>query len=254
MRHPGRDWYESSPVYEEVAWNVVPMQRLAERWEFQQFLSQEFAAGSFVFDVGCGRGDFLALVRSRGFVAGGTDLNRRLLDVAARSFDLHGLLNVPLDEIAVSDLPRRPDVVTAFEVLEHLPDPWGFVRACRGLLRPGGAVVITVPGLRRWPPLLHAVVDFPPHHLTLWTKAALGALLERAGFRVRSITAKPLLVSDLMYHAVRAVPGALQPGAGAKLLRGLCKGACIGAAPFLRLHPHAGGFTLAAVAEAPAVE
>jgi SAM-dependent methyltransferase len=248
MRHPGRTWYEDSDVYDEVAWNVPPVSRLAARWEFQQFLARGFAPGSFVFDVGCGRGDFLALARARGFAVGGADLNGKLLEVARRAFGLEGLLCRSLDEIEPTQLPRRPDLVTAFEVLEHLEDPGAFLERCRRLLVPGGALFVTVPGFRRWPPLLHRVVDQPPHHLTLWTETALRRLLESHGFRVRSLVAKPLLAGDLQYHAVRAVPGALRPGAPAKLLRGLCKGACLGAAPLLRLHPRAGGFTLAAAA------
>lgn len=40
---------------------------------------------------------------------------------------------------------READVVTAVETIEHLENPWGFMRALVDLAKPGGWVVVTTP-------------------------------------------------------------------------------------------------------------
>jgi 2-polyprenyl-3-methyl-5-hydroxy-6-metoxy-1,4-benzoquinol methylase len=250
MQHPGRDWYESSEIYAEVLWNVQPLHKVRRRWEFECFLAAGFPPQAAVFDVGCGRGDFLAVAREAGYRVCGTDLNRDLVRLAEKHFGLTGLLGKPLHEITRAELPAPPDVVTAFEVLEHVAEPAAFVRTCRGLLAPGGGIFLSTPGGERRPALFDPAVDVPPHHLTLWTADALRRLLESNGFACRTILRKPLLASDLMYHWVRAVPGANRRGPAAKLLRAACKAGALAARPLLSRRAGAGGFTLAAVGTA----
>jgi methionine biosynthesis protein MetW len=77
--------------------------------------------GSSVLDLGCGDGSFLACLRERvpDLRARGADASERALEVArARGFDAFRLdLADPASEI-----PGGFDVVTALEVIEHLPD------------------------------------------------------------------------------------------------------------------------------------
>jgi 2-polyprenyl-6-hydroxyphenyl methylase / 3-demethylubiquinone-9 3-methyltransferase len=97
--------------------------------------------GKRVLDVGCGGGILSEAMAGLGAEVTGIDLSERALKVA----ELHLLESgrtVSYRETAVEDLAReRPasfDVVTCMEVLEHIPDPAGHVRACARLLVPGG--------------------------------------------------------------------------------------------------------------------
>jgi len=63
---------------------------------------------------------------------------------------------------------------------------------------------------------------------------------------VREIHRKPLLVNDVMYHAVRLFPGLQAPGRFRKLLRGFLKLKVTVFTAALSLHPRSGGFTLLA--------
>jgi SAM-dependent methyltransferase len=143
------------------------------------------------------------------------------------------------------------DAVTAFEVMEHLPEPRAFVHGCRSLLRPGGKLLASVPGFERFPPWVNGEVDLPPHHLTLWTEPGLRALLAEAGLGGLRTARKPLQWGDVMYHAVRALPFLQAPGALRRAGRGALKLAILPLVLGLRLHPRAGGFTLFAVGERP---
>ena len=75
-------------------------------------------------------------------------------------------------------------------VLEHLPHPEMVLNNVGVVLRPGGVVIIAVP---LFGSVLTAVMgkrDFfitPPEHLTYFSQAGLGNLLERNGYRIESI-------------------------------------------------------------------
>jgi SAM-dependent methyltransferase len=74
------------------------------------------------------------------------------------------------------------DVVTAFEVLEHLETPVRFVSEAMSLLKPGGHFFCTVPN--RCSPTVLATNRpdwLPPIHLQFYTEPGLTRLLKRAG-------------------------------------------------------------------------
>lgn len=249
MQHPGQTWYEESDIYEEVRWNLPALPKLGKRWEFSLALKNLDPNLGSVFDIGCGRGDFLKVAQSRSFSVSGIDLNRALIQVAK---DAYGLTDV--EECSVEDYPKRhPDkkfgAVTAFEVLEHLPDPHQFIEQCRHLLNPKGSLAVSVPGFNRWPKWVNSEVDLPPHHLILWSESALRWLLQSHGFVNVKTYRKPFLMNDLMYHAVRFIPGLQAPGIIFKLLRALLKIALVPVWLAVNLHPRAGGFTLVTVGE-----
>ena len=154
-----------------------------------------------ILDVGCGDGLFFKRLEPFGRVEG--------LEPDA------SLLENPLwrDRIRVARLgdefggERGFDLVLMLDVLEHIADESGALRAARALLRPGGRLLITVPALQ-WLWSRHDEVN--EHHRRYRRDRLLDLLIE-AGFEVEDIryfyfwTVAPLLVRRWVAPAGRGV-------------------------------------------------
>lgn len=102
--------------------------------------------GRKVIDIGCGGG-----LLSEAMAAAGADVTA--IDMAAPSLAVArshaGQMDLTIDyrqstaEAWADEYPRRYDVVTCMELVEHVPDPRLLVHACGKLLRPGGDLVFS---------------------------------------------------------------------------------------------------------------
>ena len=135
-----------------------------------------------LLDVGCGTGLLLTVARTRGYTVEGIEFSA----YASRFAREHHALKVTTGTIssAVPSLNERFDVITLNHVLEHLQDPRAELVSLRGLLAPGGILVIGVPNFAsafrlvlgsRWPSLL------PSEHLWHFTPDSLTSLLRKCG-------------------------------------------------------------------------
>lgn len=152
----------------------------AERKRAELMFLGDQAPGALL-DVGCGHGGFLSTMAKRGWTVTGVDFDPAAVEAAREHcLDVHvGTVDTMVDR-GVSF-----DVVTASHVVEHVPDPMGFLAQCRLLLRPGGRVVLKTPnaeslGLRRYGRAWRGLE--PPRHLHIFTTAALEACARKAGF------------------------------------------------------------------------
>jgi O-antigen chain-terminating methyltransferase len=98
-----------------------------------------------ILDVGCGRGEWLEVLRQAGLAARGIDLNPILVDRCQRA----GLDVVRGDAVAyLRELPTGSlGAVTAFQVIEHLPFEvfLDFLHQAVRVLRSGGVVIFETP-------------------------------------------------------------------------------------------------------------
>ncbi len=143
-------------------------------------------AGARVLDVGAAYGFFVAAARNEGFDAIGLEPVPACAAFAARELGVE--VRTGLIEAAPLE-PESFDVVTLFDVIEHLADPAVALRRIRALLAPDGLLVIETGDLGG---LLRRVVGSgwyyydPPQHLTYFSVASLGHLLHATGFAAPS--------------------------------------------------------------------
>lgn len=162
----------------------------AFRWRLGQIERRK--RGGRLLDVGCGDGRFLAGALQRGWDAHGVDTSPGAIRSARRELGGRAVLTTLLK---ASYPAEHFDVVSLFEVLEHLPDVLGHLREIRRILKPEGLVCLSVPNFaslertvfRRWWAGLDA-----PRHLQQFTPESLRFFLETSGFAVlelRSVNA-----------------------------------------------------------------
>lgn len=116
-----------------------------------------------LLDVGCGLGAFLGSLAERpDYDLAGTDLSEYAIGENRKHW--------PKVDFRVASATDRPfaddsfDVVTAFDVIEHVPDLPGVARAVTAMLRPGGVFAFVVPvydGLSG--PVIRALDRDPTH-------------------------------------------------------------------------------------------
>src|SRR6266542_794167 len=155
------------------------------------------APGARVLDVGCGSGEFPELAKAAGYDAVGLDVSQPSISAAR---ELHPDVEYRLagaDELAAAE-PASFDLVTLWDVIEHVKYPHDVVAACAALVRPGGLVAC---GTQNGDSLYARVADaaystIPPvgklmlmqrysqWHLQIWTTATLSRLVRDHGLDI----------------------------------------------------------------------
>lgn len=131
---------------------------------------------SRLVDVGPGTGAILGRLAGLADEAVGIEPDATALAIArGRGLDVR---SGPADALPFED--GSVDVVTAFDVLEHLEDDVAAAHEFRRVLRPGGAAILTVPAYR-W---LWSRHDDLHGHVRRYTRATLTAMLRRGGLGV----------------------------------------------------------------------
>ena len=178
---PDYESYSPEPVAGNSSWLLrqAIQYGIAKRCSY---ITRYKQAGRLL-DVGCASGIFLQGIRNRGnWDLYGVEINENVAHIAQE----HGLdvrLGT-LEQAVFSD--GYFDVVTLWDVLEHLHDPAGSLREIYRILKPDGLLIIRVPNAnsrdsrlfgRYW-----AGLD-APRHLYVFSPLTLEALLEKCHFQ-----------------------------------------------------------------------
>ncbi len=140
-----------------------------------------------LLDVGCGTGHFLRAARQRGFEVAGIEPARASAKYAVEQF------HVPVYEMDVFtiDLPeKRYDVITAWDVIEHISDPRRFLQRISRWLKPEGILALRFPSAA-WQKIkgviLHQMLNshWPSFgatmHLYFFSETTIAQMMQRAG-------------------------------------------------------------------------
>ena len=137
--------------------------------------SMRLTENARILDVGCGTGHNLAMLQQFGTVEACE------MDPVAR--DLAGLrLGRPVLDAKLPELLGVPesqyDLITLFDVLEHVEDDVAALKAIRTRLKPDGTLLVTVPA-NQW---MWSAHDIAHHHHRRYSKATLARVFADAGF------------------------------------------------------------------------
>ncbi len=107
--------------------------------------ARELAVDRQVLDAGCGEGFGTVLLAETARRVTGIDYSRDAVKAAAEKYRRPNLDFRQLDVYQLPGLDLRFDLITNFQVLEHLADPVQFLTAVRSALKPGGILMLTTP-------------------------------------------------------------------------------------------------------------
>jgi|WetSurMetagenome_2_1015567.scaffolds.fasta_scaffold01106_6 2-polyprenyl-3-methyl-5-hydroxy-6-metoxy-1,4-benzoquinol methylase len=146
------------------------------------FRHVEYTPGDTLLDVGCGVGRFLQGAHSTGWSVEGIDFSEKAVEIGRRYAKFPMRAGSLDDEIRSG---KRFNVVTMFEVLEHLSQPVTFLEKCKMALERNGSIFCTVPN---WEcsVVQHSTNPawIPPIHLLFFNESSLRALAAKAGLEV----------------------------------------------------------------------
>ena len=155
------------------------------------------------FDIGCGNGTTSDRLHQQRFDVVGVDVASQGIEIATRMFP-HVQFHVDSVYENLSVRYGTFPLVVCFEVIEHLYDPRKLIQTIRGLLEPGGTLVLSTPYHGFWKNLSLAVLDqWDSHHQPLrhgghvkfFSIDTLSGLLREEGLEI-----------EAMYRVGRSLP------------------------------------------------
>ncbi len=135
-----------------------------------------------IIDVGCGIGYFLAVAKERGWEVYGTEYTDQAIEICeGKDISMQqGVLdpnNYP---------PEYFDIITSFEVLEHINNPQEELASFYKILRKGGLVYFTTPNfnsLLRYRLRNYYDIITYPEHLSYYTPSTIKKVFKKSGFK-----------------------------------------------------------------------
>lgn len=154
------------------------------------------AGGLDILDVGCGTGYNLGLLGRYGR-ARGVDMSPEALRFCRE----RGVTDVTLHDAGTMPFEDETfDLLTAFDVIEHIEDDRGALTEFRRLLKDDGWMLIYTPAL----PWMYNEHDRKVHHKRRYLKEELGEKIDSAGFEIVHLSYVNLLILPVVLLA-RAV-------------------------------------------------
>jgi len=162
-----------------------------------EFRRMGIPTASRVVDVGCGTGEFAAMAAAAGYDAVGIDVSVPSIEAARQLHPDADFRICDAAELGASE-PASADVVTLWDVIEHVLHPHDVIAGCAAILRPGGLVVLGTPNgdsiFDRLADVLYRVARPPGRwmleqrysrwHLQIWTTRTMVRLLREHDFEI----------------------------------------------------------------------
>ena len=132
-----------------------------------------------ILEIGCGSGGNLSMLAGLGKVCG-VECNPDAYRIAKTRFpDAEILFGKLPEQLSLGE--RKFDLICALDVLEHIDDDRGALRALRNNLAPEGKVLLTVPAYQ-W---MYGKHDSVHHHVRRYNATSVAQMASAGGFRVR---------------------------------------------------------------------
>lgn len=145
-------------------------------------LISRFKPKGKLLDTGCGYGIFLAVAKQNGWLVWGVELSKPACEYAQSLYQL----NIFNGELENANLPDQFfDVITIWDVLEHIPNPAKFLNQVRRTIKSDGYLALSTPNIDSMAARISRAKWWslcPEQHLWHFNPKILGRLLSEQGF------------------------------------------------------------------------
>ncbi|MGB1287951.1 MAG: class I SAM-dependent methyltransferase [Aggregatilineales bacterium] len=148
----------------------------------------QFITGGRMMDVGCAMGFFIDEASKQGFDVEGLDVSQFATEYVEKHFGHE----VHTGSLLVQDFESSAyDMVTMYDVIEHVPDPKAYMEKVADMLKPGGIYELATPDVGSFPAKLagsHWIgYKLADEHVYYFSVATLKKMLGDAGFDVLAV-------------------------------------------------------------------
>jgi SAM-dependent methyltransferase len=174
-RVPGYDRYWKYAVAVRQA--PDPLDYLATNentyWAVKQALGDrpQAARATRILEIGSGLGYLTYALIKAGYQAQGLDISQVAVQAATEAFGDHYICADVLGFARRN--PGAFDVAVLTDVIEHVEEPVGFLRAIVSLLRPGGQAIVTTPNKSFFQPGVVWMSELPPVHCWWFSEGSM---------------------------------------------------------------------------------
>lgn len=173
--------YEKDSDYND---DMLVSRTFSDLLQYQHITALKYIVKNFknksvsILDVGCFNGFFVKKLLEMGYDAYGIDFNKKAIDYGINQYHLTNRISVANIETLIQS-NKKYDMVTLFEVIEHMENPRELLMKFLKLLNDKGILILSAPNNKMmWRPAL----DYPPHHLSRFYPESIKKLITSVGF------------------------------------------------------------------------
>lgn len=162
--------------------------------------AHKVTGGETFLEIGCGGGSISKFLCDLGLKGVGVDFSQSAIEVAEETLGpeiasgqyrlVHG---------DVFDLPddfAKVDIALSYMVMEHVEDDKDFIQKITRYVRPGGSIILAVPGRRdRW-----SVEDETVGHLRRYDRGDLQDVMDNSGLTQVEVWSVAVPVANILFH------------------------------------------------------
>jgi 2-polyprenyl-3-methyl-5-hydroxy-6-metoxy-1,4-benzoquinol methylase len=132
-----------SAEYHEIPASVADLERNAERERYKIDLVTRFASGGRLLEIGSSWGGFCLLAQRAGFAVDAIEMDQACCEFLRTKLGVRAIRSA--DPAAAMKEAASPDVITLWQVLEHMRKPWKVLEAASRKLAVGGVLLVSTP-------------------------------------------------------------------------------------------------------------